>query len=54
MGKKVSKNSRVDRGRNVTKKNMVKVIKAFKTNSNTASYTFREDVVEENKVQDIV
>lgn len=49
---KVSKNAKVDRGKNVGEsKNMVKIIKAVKSNKSGA-YTFREKVVHKDKLQE--
>jgi hypothetical protein len=48
---KVSKNAKVDRGKNVGEsKNMVKIIKAVKSNKSGA-YTFREKVVHKDMLQ---
>ena len=49
---KVSKNARVDRGKNLGEsKNMVKIIKAVKS-TKTGAYTFREKIVHKDTVQD--
>ena len=48
---KVSKNAKVDRGKNIGEsKNMVKIIKAVKSNKSGA-YTFREKVVHKDLLQ---
>jgi hypothetical protein len=48
---KVSKNAKVDRGKNVGEsKNMVKIIKAVKSGKSGA-YTFREKVVHKDLLQ---
>lgn len=50
MAKKVSKNSKSDRGKNIGEsKNMVKLIKAVKSKS--GSYVFREKVVHKDLLQ---
>ncbi len=48
---KVSKNAKVDRGKNIGEsKNMVKIIKAVKS-TKSGSYTFREKVVHKDLLQ---
>jgi hypothetical protein len=48
---KVSKNAKVDRGKNLGEsKNMVKIIKAVKSDKSGA-YTFREKVVHKDLLQ---
>lgn len=49
---KVSKNAKVTRGNKEEAKNMVKVIKAFK--SKTGSYSFKEKIVHKDSVQDFL
>lgn len=49
---KVSKNAKVNRGRNIGEsKNMVKIIKFLKSDK-TGSYTTREKIVHKDKLQD--
>lgn len=48
---KVSKNSRVDRSKNVDSKTMVKVIKAVKS-TKSGAYTFREKFVHKDNIQE--
>lgn len=49
---KVSKNAKVDRGKNVGEsKNMVKIIKAVRS-TKSGAYTFREKVVHKDLLQD--
>ena len=49
---KVSKNAKVDRGKNVgDSKSMVKIIKAVKS-PKTGAYSFREKVVHKDLLQD--
>mgnify|MGYP003403697717 CR=1 FL=1 len=48
---KVSKNSRVDRGKAVDSKTMVKVIKAVKSDK-TGAYSFREKFVHKDTLQE--
>lgn len=48
---KVSKNSRVDRGKAVDSKTMVKVIKAVKSDK-TGAYSFREKFIHKDLVQE--
>jgi predicted transglutaminase-like protease len=48
---KVSKNSRVDRGKAVDSKTMVKVIKAIKSDKSGA-YSFREKFVHKDTLQE--
>jgi hypothetical protein len=51
---KVSKNARTDRGKNTGEsKNMVKVIKAFKS-PKSGSYGFTEKVVHKDKVKEFL
>lgn len=52
MAKKVSKNAKVDRG-NQLKRDMVKVIQAFKS-SKSGAYTFKEDIVDADKVSTVI
>ena len=48
---KVSKNAKVDRGKNLGEsKNMVKIIKAVKS-TKSGAYTFREKVVHKDMLQ---
>ncbi len=48
---KVSKNAKVDRGKNIGEsKNMVKIIKAVKS-TKSGAYTFREKVVHKDLLQ---
>jgi hypothetical protein len=48
---KVSKNAKVDRGKNVGEsKNMVKIIKAVKS-TKSGAYTFKEKVVHKDLLQ---
>lgn len=49
---KVSKNSKITRGNKDEAKNMVKVIKAFK--SKAGSYSFKEKIVHKDAVQDFL
>lgn len=51
MAKKVSKNSRTDRGNNADAKNFVKVIKAVKSDK-SGSYTYREKIIHKDNVKD--
>jgi hypothetical protein len=48
---KVSKNARVDRGKNIDSKTMVKVIKAVKS-TKSGAYTFREKFIHKDNVQE--
>ncbi|HUH73120.1 MAG TPA: DUF4295 family protein [Chitinophagales bacterium] len=48
---KVSKNSRIDRGKAVDSKTMVKVIKAIKSDKSGA-YSFREKFVHKDTLQE--
>ena len=48
---KVSKNARVDRGKNIDSKTMVKVIRAVKSDK-TGAYTFREKFIHKDNVQE--
>jgi hypothetical protein len=51
---KVSKNARVDRGKNVGEsKNMVKIIKAVKSDK-TGAYVFREKIVHKDLAQQAI
>lgn len=50
MAKKASKNSRIDRGKAVDSKTMVKVIKAIK--SDKGSYSFQEKFVHKDLLQE--
>ncbi len=52
MGK-VSKNARMDRGGDTRGKDMVKVIKAFKS-SKTGAYAFKEGIVHKNDVKSFI
>ena len=52
MAKKVSKNSKVNRGQ-VPTRSMVKVIQAFKS-PKSGSYTFKEDMIDADKVNEFV